>query len=166
MVTLALSTWIPGLQPAREGDTANWLQNLALYGSLYIVALGTGGIKPNVSAFGADQFDMTDAKVCCFLRHSWQLILVQKRTLHTVLGPVAAWTQCKRQSRQQYPQEQYNCVISHCLACNVQSYATAVHGWQLQQGSKLWSCLAAFAVVALTSWFEHDSAATEMSVQV
>lgn len=63
MVTLALSTWIPGLQPMHEGDTANWLQNLALYGSLYIVALGTGGIKPNVSAFGADQFDMSDAKV-------------------------------------------------------------------------------------------------------
>lgn len=66
MVTLALSTWIPGLQPAHEGDTANWLQNLALYGSLYIVALGTGGIKPNVSAFGADQFDMSDAKVSAF----------------------------------------------------------------------------------------------------
>ena len=75
MVTLALSTWIPGLQPTHEGDTANWLQNLALYGSLYIVALGTGGIKPNVSAFGADQFDMSDAKVCCFPSRpvsSWQ----------------------------------------------------------------------------------------------
>lgn len=33
---------------------ANWL----LYGALYTIALGTGGIKPNVSAFGADQFDM------------------------------------------------------------------------------------------------------------
>ena len=63
MVTLALSTWIPGLQPPHEGDTANWVQNLALYGSLYIVALGTGGIKPNVSAFGADQFDMSNPKV-------------------------------------------------------------------------------------------------------
>ena len=63
MVTLALSTWIPGLQPPHEGDSANWIQNLALYGSLYIVALGTGGIKPNVSAFGADQFDMSSPKV-------------------------------------------------------------------------------------------------------
>ncbi|DBA89647.1 hypothetical protein WJX79_009961 [Trebouxia sp. C0005] len=62
MVTLALSTWIPGLQPPHEGDSANWVQNLCLYGSLYIVALGTGGIKPNVSAFGADQFDMSNPK--------------------------------------------------------------------------------------------------------
>lgn len=69
MVTLALSTWIPGLQPPHEGDAANWIQNLALYGSLYIVALGTGGIKPNVSAFGADQFDMSNPQVS----HGWTL---------------------------------------------------------------------------------------------
>lgn len=70
MVTLALSTWIPGLQPPHEGDSANWVQNLCLYGSLYIVALGTGGIKPNVSAFGADQFDMSNPKVCLTLARS------------------------------------------------------------------------------------------------
>lgn len=81
MVTLALSTWIPGLQPAHEGDTANWLQNLALYGSLYIVALGTGGIKPNVSAFGADQFDMTDAKVYACSMGSAFVILSKSHTI-------------------------------------------------------------------------------------
>ena len=31
-----------------------------LYLGLYTIALGTGGIKPNVSSFGADQFDETD----------------------------------------------------------------------------------------------------------
>ena len=71
MVTLALSTWIPGLQPPHEGDKANWIQNLCLYGSLYVVALGTGGIKPNVSAFGADQFDMTSPQV---RSSSWHFI--------------------------------------------------------------------------------------------
>ena len=60
---LAASACIPGLTPGPDQPQANWLQNLILYGSLYIVALGTGGIKPNVSAFGADQFDESDPQV-------------------------------------------------------------------------------------------------------
>lgn len=36
------------------------LQFGVLFGSLAIISLGTGGIKPNVSAFGADQFDESD----------------------------------------------------------------------------------------------------------
>ena len=63
MVMLAASACIPGLTPGPGQEKANGLQNLILYGSLYIVALGTGGIKPNVSAFGADQFDVTDPQV-------------------------------------------------------------------------------------------------------
>ncbi|KAH0939609.1 hypothetical protein HID58_007070, partial [Brassica napus] len=35
-------------------------QQAVLFSGLYLIALGTGGIKPCVSSFGADQFDQTD----------------------------------------------------------------------------------------------------------
>lgn len=59
---LTTSSWVPGLTPP-EGDEANGWQSAALISSLAIIALGTGGIKPNVAAFGADQFNETDPQV-------------------------------------------------------------------------------------------------------
>ena len=52
---MAATAIVPGLKP--EGGRANTLQLSVFYVALYVVAFGTGGIKPNVSAFGADQFD-------------------------------------------------------------------------------------------------------------
>lgn len=52
---------MPGLTP-KEGEEATKWQSAALVASLSIIALGTGGIKPNVSAFGADQFNEADPR--------------------------------------------------------------------------------------------------------
>ncbi|KAK9822864.1 hypothetical protein WJX81_005939 [Elliptochloris bilobata] len=60
LVVLCASAWLPGWTPRPDDDSAKWFQSGALFAALYIVALGTGGIKPNVSAFGADQLDVTD----------------------------------------------------------------------------------------------------------
>ncbi|KAI7731803.1 hypothetical protein M8C21_027541 [Ambrosia artemisiifolia] len=63
---LAISTAIPSLQPPKcspNGDNcvaANMTQVTILYVSLYLTALGTGGLKSSVSGFGSDQFDETD----------------------------------------------------------------------------------------------------------
>lgn len=66
MCTLTLSATIPALRPAQcEGSvcpTATTEQYLVFFLGLYLIALGTGGIKPCVSSFGADQFDDTDTK--------------------------------------------------------------------------------------------------------
>lgn len=63
---MTLSASIDSLRPplctkrpcikATDGQTA------FLYGALALIALGTGGIKPCVSSFGADQFDVADEK--------------------------------------------------------------------------------------------------------
>jgi dipeptide/tripeptide permease len=59
MALLATTALVPGLGP-HDGANTKPLHFVLLYTSLYIVAFGTGGIKPNVSAFGADQFEDSD----------------------------------------------------------------------------------------------------------
>ncbi|CAH1449072.1 unnamed protein product [Lactuca virosa] len=60
--TLALSTKLPSLRPppCHSNDNceeANGFQMGILYLALYLIALGTGGLKSSVSGFGTDQFD-------------------------------------------------------------------------------------------------------------
>ncbi|KAJ4835677.1 hypothetical protein Tsubulata_036467, partial [Turnera subulata] len=62
MGLLTLTAAVPGLKPTcNEGSchpTSG--QTAACFIALYMIALGTGGIKPCVSSFGADQFDEND----------------------------------------------------------------------------------------------------------
>jgi dipeptide/tripeptide permease len=59
---LTLSSWPPvGAIPPPDEDPTIY-SYLWLCGALSIIALGTGGIKPNVSAFGADQFNLKDPR--------------------------------------------------------------------------------------------------------
>ncbi|KAJ3679711.1 hypothetical protein LUZ60_017722 [Juncus effusus] len=67
MGTLTLSAWLPAFSSAQcQNSTCTEDSNLAQYITfflgLYLIALGTGGIKPCVSSFGADQFDDTDSE--------------------------------------------------------------------------------------------------------
>lgn len=66
MCTLTLSATVPGLKPAECVDSvcpsATAAQYAVFFLGLYLIALGTGGIKPCVSSFGADQFDDTDSR--------------------------------------------------------------------------------------------------------
>ncbi|XP_021721864.1 protein NRT1/ PTR FAMILY 5.2-like [Chenopodium quinoa] len=67
LLTLAVS--LPGLKspPCNEAQLSNCkkaspLQLAVFYGALYILAVGTGGTKPNISTIGADQFDDFEPK--------------------------------------------------------------------------------------------------------
>ncbi|KAJ9688624.1 hypothetical protein PVL29_014332 [Vitis rotundifolia] len=66
---LAIITRLPQLQPPPCKNTptqtckhANGFQMGILYLALYLIALGTGGLKSSVSGFGTDQFDDKDEK--------------------------------------------------------------------------------------------------------
>ncbi|KAL2929540.1 Protein NRT1/ PTR FAMILY 6.2 [Bienertia sinuspersici] len=66
---LAVSTKLPELQPPPCGSNKNVpcqrateFQMGILYLALYLIALGTGGLKSSVSGLGSDQFDETDEK--------------------------------------------------------------------------------------------------------
>lgn len=67
MISLTLSAVLPNLRPppCKNGqicEEADLGQLAILYISLLLTALGSGGIRPCVVSFGADQFDENDPK--------------------------------------------------------------------------------------------------------
>ena len=62
MAILTLAVSLPSLRPpactSNEGcENASILQTSIFYSGLYLLAVGAGGTKSNISTFGADQFD-------------------------------------------------------------------------------------------------------------
>lgn len=63
MTLLTISASVPGLKPkcyAEDNCHPTEPQTAVCFLALYLIALGTGGIKPCVSSYGADQFDDAD----------------------------------------------------------------------------------------------------------
>uniref|UniRef100_A0A7N0TP23 Uncharacterized protein n=1 Tax=Kalanchoe fedtschenkoi TaxID=63787 RepID=A0A7N0TP23_KALFE len=70
MLLLTLTVSVPKLRPPscpgiKDADCykrASAFQKWIFYCALYIIAIGTGGTKPNISTMGADQFDEFEPK--------------------------------------------------------------------------------------------------------
>ncbi|GJU44748.1 NRT1/ PTR family 8.2-like protein [Tanacetum coccineum] len=65
MTLLTISASVSGLKStcvSKDDCQSTYTQLVVTYVALYLVALGTGGIKPCVSSYGADQFDDADEK--------------------------------------------------------------------------------------------------------
>ncbi|CAL9191082.1 unnamed protein product [Musa hybrid cultivar] len=62
LTLLTLTASVKGLEPTCHSGVCDptRAQTAVVFTSLYLIALATGGIKPCVSSFGADQFDETD----------------------------------------------------------------------------------------------------------
>nr|GEU46720.1 protein NRT1/ PTR FAMILY 4.3-like [Tanacetum cinerariifolium] len=71
-VLLSVQAHLPQLKPPKcnmltDGDQcteAKGVKSLIFFLALYMVALGSGCVKPNMLAHGADQFNKSDAKQC------------------------------------------------------------------------------------------------------
>lgn len=68
LISITISAVVPSLQPPPCPDQKNCreassLQLWVLYISLLLTSIGTGGIRPCVVAFAADQFDMKKSSV-------------------------------------------------------------------------------------------------------
>lgn len=92
---LAIATKLPQLRPPPCGATAahckqaSGFQMGILYVALYLIALGTGGLKSSVSGFGTDQFDEKDekekAQMAYFFNRFFFFISIGTLTAVTVL---------------------------------------------------------------------------------
>ncbi|GFP89171.1 protein nrt1/ ptr family 8.1 [Phtheirospermum japonicum] len=96
MILLALSAFVPGMRPTcheKDACHATTLQSALCFVALYMIALGSGAIKPCVSSYGADQFDDADEveKSCKSSFFVWFYFSINVGAL--IGSSVLVWTQ-------------------------------------------------------------------------
>lgn len=65
LVVLSLSWFVPGLRPCDHTSTCTEtrrIHEVVFFLGIYLISIGTGGHKPSLESFGADQFDDNNAK--------------------------------------------------------------------------------------------------------
>ncbi|KAK9742412.1 hypothetical protein RND81_03G170900 [Saponaria officinalis] len=62
LTLLTMSQYIPTLKPCTKCDHPNKSHEVVFYLAIYLVSVATGGYKPCLQSFGADQFDDDNAK--------------------------------------------------------------------------------------------------------
>ncbi|XP_020228410.1 protein NRT1/ PTR FAMILY 5.6 [Cajanus cajan] len=65
LVLLCLSWFLPGLKPCDHANTCTEprrIHEVVFFLGIYLISIGTGGHKPSLESFGADQFDDNHAK--------------------------------------------------------------------------------------------------------
>ena len=94
MSLLTLSVSLPSLKPppchamdVAKCEKASTLQLTVFYGALYILAVGTGGTKANISTIAANQFDDFDHK-----EKAHKLSFFNWWTFFILLGALFAFT--------------------------------------------------------------------------
>jgi peptide/histidine transporter 3/4 len=78
LACLAVQAAVPGLLPAAAEGDMNTRQAVFLYSGLYLVAFGSGMVKPCVSTFGGDQFreEIAEEKALISRFFSWFYISI------------------------------------------------------------------------------------------
>ncbi|RDY04129.1 Protein NRT1/ PTR FAMILY 5.6, partial [Mucuna pruriens] len=65
LVTLCMSWFLPSLKPCGHTNTCTEprkIHEVVFFLGIYLISIGTGGHKPSLESFGADQFDDNNAK--------------------------------------------------------------------------------------------------------
>ncbi|KAJ3689522.1 hypothetical protein LUZ61_018686 [Rhynchospora tenuis] len=97
MLTITLSAVIPSLQPASCKGTscpaATEFQYAVFFIALYLVAVGTGGVKSALMPLGADQYDETNPDEAQKKQSFFSLFFVAVNLGVFIAGTVVVWIQ-------------------------------------------------------------------------